>query len=147
MQLSKNFELQEFLLSQTAIRKGIENEITPEHLESLKKLVNRALQPLREKVNRVIAISSGYRSEALNKAIGGSSKSQHCKGEAVDFSIQGMTSTEGCNFIIQSGIEFDQLIDEQTWIHMSYSEGKNRKEVLTATFSPNGVSYSKGLRQ
>ena len=90
-----------------------------------------------------IRITSGYRSKALNRAIGGSSKSQHCKGEALD--VQFWKEGQMCNkeiykWILNSGLEFDQMINEFdfAWIHVSLKENKNRKEVLEAYKDEDG---------
>ena len=84
-----------------------------------------------------IRVSSGYRSKELNRAIGGSSRSQHCKGEALD--LQFWKNGQMCNkevydWVLKSDIEFDQMINEFdfAWIHISLKENKNRKEVLEA---------------
>ena len=84
MKLSKNLSLAEVTKSATAIRRGISNEPTIEHMENLKQVAENIFQPLRDKFKVPIAITSGYRSADLNKAIGGSITSQHCKGQALD---------------------------------------------------------------
>lgn len=146
MQLSPNFSLNEFTDSPKAKAKGISNEPTPEALENLKELVQDLLQPLRDRIGKSFRITSGYRSPELNSAVGGSKTSQHNKGQAVDFLVKDMTPLEVCRFIAASGLEFDQLIFEQTWTHLSYSKGSNRKQILTAVFDAQGkASYSPGL--
>jgi hypothetical protein len=97
-----------------------------------------------------IHISSGYRSEALNKFIKGSSSSQHCKGEAIDIdmdgSSSGVTNADVYNFI-KDNLEFDQLIWEfgtdknPDWVHVSYTKGKNRKQKLKAVRANGKTSY------
>ncbi len=144
-QLSKNFTLEELTNSITASKRGLSNVPLPTHQDNLKNLVEAVLQPLRDILGVGIKITSGYRGFALNQAIGGSKSSQHCEGKAADFTVVGKSSTEICKIIIASGIEFDQLIDELTWVHVSYNQGKNRKEVLTADFSGGKVKYHKGL--
>ena len=84
MRLSKNFVLSEITRSNTARRLGISNEPTKEHLENTQRIVSVLLQPLRDSLGP-IRISSGYRNPSLNRAIGGSSKSQHCKGRGTTF--------------------------------------------------------------
>ena len=91
MRLSKNFTLTEFEKSQTAIRQGLDNSMPEEHLENAKALCENVLQKVRDHFGPVI-INSGYRGEALNKAVGGSSKSQHCKGQAADIEIHGVSN-------------------------------------------------------
>ena len=89
-QISKHFSLQEMINSGTASRLGLDNTPNEEQIENLKALCENILEPLREYYeSRPVSISSGFRSEKLSEAIGSSSKSQHCKGEAVDFEISG----------------------------------------------------------
>lgn len=148
MKLSKNFELWELLVSQQAVRMGIKNDPTPEHIENLKSLVTDLLQPLRDLTGRVMVISSGYRSPELNRIVGGSLTSQHSKGQAVDFMFSGLSAYNGCQAVIDSGLAFDQLIYEGTWIHVSYDKKVNRKQVLTAVFKPNQrTTYLPGLKR
>lgn len=143
MQLSKNLALAEVIRSETAKRKGISNMPTPEHIENFKKLAENVFQPIREHFGVPIHISSGYRSKALNTAVGGSLSSQHCQGEAIDIdmdgSANGVTNTMVFNYIKDS-LEFDQLIwefgtnENPDWVHVSYeSTGKQRKQILKAT--------------
>lgn len=146
MQLSPNFSLNEFTASSKASSLGISNEPTEAALGCLKSLVEALLQPLRVKIGKPFKITSGYRSLALNTAIGGVKASQHNLGQAADFQVQGMTPYEVCQIIISSGFEFDQLINEGTWIHISYEKGKNRKQVLTAVFTKGKpTTYKLGL--
>jgi uncharacterized protein YcbK (DUF882 family) len=103
MQLSKNLALAEVTRSETAKRKGISNMPTPEHLENFKKLAENVFQPIREHFGKPIHISSGYRSAALNKAVGGSSSSQHCTGEAIDIDMDGTDITNAQIFHLSNG--------------------------------------------
>lgn len=144
-QLSKNFSLNELQASRTASLYGISNLANEAVVGALKALVERLLQPLRDMLEKPIKISSGYRCPELNRRIGGVRSSQHCLGEAVDISVDGLTTLELARLIIASGLEFDQLIDEQNWIHVSYKEGCNRNQVLTAKFSNGKASYTEGL--
>jgi zinc D-Ala-D-Ala carboxypeptidase len=149
MQLSKNLALAEVTRSETAKRKGISNMPTPEHIENFKKLAENVFQPIREHFGVPIHISSGYRSAALNKAIGGAGKtvngvyipsSQHCTGEAIDIDMDGTAITNAQIFhFIKDNLNFDQLIWEfgtdtnPDWVHVSYeSTGKQRKQILVA---------------
>jgi zinc D-Ala-D-Ala carboxypeptidase len=158
MQLSKNLALAEVMRSETAKRKGISNMPTPEHIENFKLLAEKVFQPIREHFATPIHISSGYRSAALNKAIGGAGKtvngvyipsSQHCTGEAIDIDMDGtaITNAEIFNYI-KDNLSFDQLIWEfgtdsnPDWVHVSYeSTGKQRKQILKAVKSAKGTSY------
>jgi len=90
-----------------------------------------------------VRISSGYRSPALNRAIGGSNKSQHCKGQALDLQFWEngeMNNKKIYDWILSSGIDFDQMINEfdYSWIHISFNEFKNRKQVLEAYKDEDG---------
>lgn len=146
MQLSKNFSLAELTYSQSAVRKGIDNTAPYDAVENLKLLAENVLQPIRDFLGAPIKITSGYRSQSLNQAVGGSKTSQHNKGQAADFVVQGMAPTQVCLLIIASGVEFDQLIDEGTWVHISYNKENNRKQVLTAKFDAKGkATYTAGL--
>lgn len=128
--ITKNFTLEELYASDTARAKGINNRPTTEAIGNLTRLTYCLLQPLRDKLGKPIIITSGYRSPALNKAVGGAPTSQHCKGEAADLYSPGMTIKELYNFVKSSGLEYDQMIEEGTWLHLSYRKGHNRKENL-----------------
>jgi hypothetical protein len=91
-----------------------------------------------------IHVSSGYRSIAVNKAVGGSSKSAHLLGYAVDFTTKEHTPLEICRIIAASTIKFDQLIYEGTWVHISF-DPKERMDILTADFSSGKAKYIRGL--
>ncbi len=150
MQLSKNFNLVELTKSQTAERKGISNDPSPDHLENLRLLCERVLQPIRDHFNHVVTISSGYRNEILSQKIGSSSKSQHCKGEAADFEIFGTPNNEVSDWI-KENLMFDQLILEyfetgqpnSGWVHVSYKKeiNSNRKEYLMAIKTNGKTEY------
>ncbi len=142
MRLSKNFVLSEITRSNTAKRLGISNEPTKEHLENMQRLISNLIQPMRDELGP-IRISSGYRSKTLNRIIGGSSKSQHCKGEALD--LQFWKDGKICNkevydWVLNSHLEFDQMINEFdfSWIHISLKKDKNRKDVLEAYKDEDG---------
>ena len=149
MQLSKNLSLAEVMRSETAKRKGISNMPTPEHIENFKLLAEKVFQPIREHFGKPIHISSGYRSAALNKAVGGSLSSQHCSGEAIDIDMDGTDITNAQIFnYIKDNLEFDQLIWEfgtdsnPDWVHVSYeSKGKQRKQILKAVKKGGATSY------
>jgi hypothetical protein len=149
MQLSKNLSLAEVMRSETAKRKGISNMPTPEHIENFKKLAENVFQPIREHFGVPIHISSGYRSKALNTAVGGSLSSQHCSGEAIDIDMDGTSVTNAQIFnYIKDNLNFDQMIWEfgtdsnPDWVHVSYeSTGEQRKQILKAVKSAKGTSY------
>jgi len=136
MRLSKNFVLSEITHSNTAKRLGIDNDPTEKHLQNMQRLIDVLLQPLRDALGP-IRISSGYRNPSLNRAIGGSSKSQHCKGEALDLQFWKdgkMCNKEVYDWVLKSEIEFDQMINEFgfAWIHVSLKNKGNRKQILEA---------------
>ena len=141
MKLSKNLNLAEVTRSETAKRRKIDNAPTDEHIENLKILAANIFQPMRDHFGKPIYISSGYRSEALNKAIKGSKTSQHCKGEALDIdndnANNGVTNRDIFEFI-RDNLKFDQLINEfpvkgkPSWVHVSYSKTQQRNQILKA---------------
>lgn len=138
MIITKNLTLEELIHSDTAKAKGIDNSPTNEHLKYLIEIANNVFQPLRDGIGKPIRISSGYRSEKLNKAVGGSKTSQHNKGQALDLvATTGFTNKDIFDYI-KKHLEFDQLIYEfgnnvnPDWVHVSYNKGKNRKQVLKA---------------
>jgi len=128
-QLSKNFTLEEFTDSATADKLGIKNAPNPEQTANIARLVKDILQPARDMLGMPITVSSGFRSAEVNKAVGGSSTSQHCKGEAAD---QQCADNKMLFDIIKDNFVFDQLINEHdySWIHVSLKEYGNRNEVL-----------------
>ena len=143
--------MSEFTKSQTAIRKGINNEPTQEHLLNLCLLVGNVLQPIRDAFGPM-SINSGYRCAELNTAIGGSPTSQHCAGMAADIEVSGLANYDLAKYIVDSGMKFDQLILEfpsktdpkAGWVHVSYNE-ENRCQVLTATRENGKTVYKTGL--
>lgn len=153
MKLSKHFHLDEFLVSETARRKGLSLGIPPQGIIArLQFLVDNCLEPLRLEVKRPIVITSGWRPDWLNKMVGGSASSQHMHGEAVDFIIPGLTTHEVCikmmELDLQGKLQFDQLIHEfppQGWVHVSCSQHQRRGTVLTAVKQNKRTIYLKGL--
>lgn len=137
MKLSKNFTLNEMIKSTVALRKNIDNTPTQIHVENLRKVVSHILQPVRDRFDKPVVVSSGYRSIALCEAIGSSKFSQHALGQAVDFEIMGVDNYELANWIC-SNLEFDQLILEyyklgqpnSGWVHCSYVDRNPRKQAL-----------------
>ena len=151
MQLSKHFKLHEFEKSATAIRLGIKNKAGSGEIKNLTDVCYEILEPVRAKFDeKPVMITSGYRSEELCEAIKSSKTSQHTKGQAVDFEIAGISNLEVALWI-QNNCNYDQLIlefwkeeDEDPnsgWVHCSFVEGSNRKQVLTF----NGREYKNGL--
>lgn len=152
MILSNNFTLQEYTKSQTATRLGLDNSPTGQHIKSAWVLFTLVIQEVRNQFGPTI-ITSGYRSKALNMRIGGSSKSQHCKGEAADIEVLGVSNALVAEWI-RDNLEFDQLILEfhsknepnSGWIHVSYNpNGENRNQCLTSVIEDNKTVYKQGL--
>lgn len=138
-QFTKNFSYDELIASATAKRLGLDNTPTPEEKEKLRKLAQEILQPIRDAWRSPIVVNSGFRSEAVNKAVGGVKNSQHRLGEAADITIGGKERNKKLfNFIyklISTGkIKVGQLIDEYnySWIHVSLprSNGKPNNQIL-----------------
>lgn len=141
--LSEHFTLEEMIRSQTATRKGIDNTPNSEIIQNLTKLCREILEPARVKFG-AIQITSGYRSIALNKAIGGSSTSAHCLGYAADIVPMQATKLEVAKWI-SLNCPFDQIIMEYgektnpSWVHVS-CDLRHRKQILYAHGSP--VTYT-----
>ena len=151
MKLWPNLWLAEVTKSATAIKRGIVNAPTQEHLQNLKRVAEHVFQPIREHFGKPLAVSSGYRSAQLNELIGGSKKSQHSKGEALDLDADvygGLTNAAVFNYI-KDHLNFDQLIwefgtsDEPAWVHVSYKAEGNRGEVLVAYKDNHKTRYKK----
>ena len=152
MRLSKNFWLNELIKSPTADRYDISNDPSTEHLVSLTVVTHKILQPVREQFG-VITVNSGYRSPALNSKVGGSGKSQHCNGEAVDFEQLGTSNPEVAKWITKN-LDWDQIILEfyikgqpnSGWIHCSYKkDGTNRRKITTALRTSGKTVYKSGF--
>lgn len=147
MKISKYVSISEVTNSDTAKRKGIDNSPTPEHLENLKTTCTEVFDKVREHFGVPIYISSGYRSAALNKAIGGSATSDHNNGKALDLDQDGkgngVTNRQVFDYI-KDNLEFDQLIWEfgssqnPDWVHVGYRKGANRKQILRAIRNASG---------
>lgn len=151
MQLSKHLTLDEVKSSVSAAKLGIDNTPTEEHLDNMRALAGAIFEPLRVNFGQPIYISSGYRSEALNKAMDGAArKSQHLVGEALDLDQDGKDTgiTNREVFLwIRDNLPFDQLIWElgtdlsPQWVHVSYSQHRQRRgEVLRASKAASGAT-------
>lgn len=147
MKLSVHFTLEELTESHTAERKGINNSAPPEIVLNLKMMLCPVLEAVRELFNAPLIIDSGYRSVALNRVIGGAATSAHVKGLAADIRVKGFTSLEVARRIGASGIQFDQLIMEGTWVHIGLSYETMRNECLIATFPSGRAVYQKTDRK
>lgn len=108
----------------------------------MKALCANLLDPLRAELDRPIVVSSGYRSPALNRAVHGSASSQHCKGEAADIIVPGLSVDEVVKAIRESGLPYDQLINEfGGWVHVSFSLVRERRQALRAVRSHGETKY------
>ena len=147
MNLSRNFTLSEMTKSDTAIRKGINNNPNAEQIEKLKTLCEKILQPVRDHFGRV-KVTSGFRSVELCQAINSSVNSQHAKAEACYFEVIGVDNAELADWIHRE-LEWDQLILEfytpgepnSGWIHCSVTEGMPRKSFLHAFRAEGKTKY------
>ena len=143
--ISKHVSYQEGTRSVTALRLGLKNDPSEEHLQNMKLLSEKIFEPLRMYVGGPIRINSFYRGPELNKAIGGSKKSQHCKGQAMDIDdTYGHMSNATMFNWIRKTLSYDQMIWEfgtdnnPDWVHVSYvSKEKNRNRCLKA-YRENG---------
>lgn len=153
-ELSTHFTLNEMVFSQTAIRLKLDNTPSRKVIMNLQQLCIFVLEDVRKLVRdggivRQVIVSSGYRSPAVNKAVNGSPRSQHMAGEAADITVPGVSTQELFDLIVNSNIEFDQIIQEfDQWVHISFRAGRNRRSILYATFSKKGrVVYSKSKKK
>lgn len=148
--LSPHFTLGELIRSETAERKGIDNTPPDDVIPKLQRLCEQVLEPVRAAFGRPFRPNSGYRSPALNREIGGSEKSQHCLGEAVDIEVAGVSNYELARWI-EANLEFDQLILEcyrpgepaSGWVHVSLKPDTGNNRNIAMTFS--GGRYESGL--
>ena len=147
MNLSRNFTLSELIKSDTAIRKGINNNPNAEQIEKLKALCENILQPVRDHFGRV-KVTSGFRSVELCTAIGSSANSQHAKAEAADFEVIGTDNAELFDWI-KANLTPDQLIlafytpgePNSGWIHCSWGADQPRASFLHAYKSEGKTKY------
>jgi hypothetical protein len=149
--ISEHITKKEAIFSATALRKGIENEPGEYELQNMELIAEKVFEPLRKAVNGPIKINSFFRSEELNKAIGGSSKSQHCQGRAMDLDdTYGYMSNKDMYHYIKENLDFDQMIwefgteDNPSWVHVSYIDAdSNRKRCLEAYKDENNKTKYK----
>ena len=149
--ISKHVTYKEGVYSNTATRLGLKNEPTEAHLTNMELLSEKVFEPLRTHVNGPIKINSFYRGPELNKAIGGSSKSQHCNGQAMDIddTYGYMTNADMFKYI-KNNLSFDQMIwefgtdENPDWVHVSYvNEEANRNRCLLAYKDENNKTKYK----
>jgi len=148
--ISENISYKEATRSITAIRLGLDNKPNDYELTNMQVLAEKVFQPLRKWVGKPIKINSFFRSKELNKAIGGSSRSQHCEGRAIDIDdTYGHASNSEMFHWIKENLDFDQMIwefgndDNPDWVHVSYvSEDSNRKRCLKAERINGKTNYT-----
>ena len=153
MKLSENLSLNEVIKSNIAIRRGIDNNPTQEHLEALEDIADNIFQPIREHFKVSIGISSGYRSRKLNEAVDGSKDSQHSKGEALDLDADmygKITNKQIFNFI-KDNLVFDQLIwefgtdNEPNWVHVSFTTRRPNRMIILKAYKSKGKNKYKTI--
>jgi hypothetical protein len=141
MKLTPNFTLEELVITQ---HRWVDNNPRGDVVANLQILASR-LEDVRLLLGKPIIITSGYRSEVLNRLIGGSATSKHMIGLAADFICPGFgTPLEVCRKIADSDLDFDQLINENSWVHFGLSDSPMRKQILTAL--PGG-RFMQGLTE
>ena len=148
--ISKHISYKEGVYSVTAMRRGIDNIPNDEQLDNMELIAEKVFEPLRDWVGGPIKINSFFRCPELNKAIGGSSKSQHCKGQAIDIddTFRVVANSDMYDYI-KNNLDFDQLIwefgddENPNWVHVSYvSEEDNRRRCLKAYKNNGKTAYN-----
>jgi zinc D-Ala-D-Ala carboxypeptidase len=146
--ISEHITYAEATFSKEALKKGLANIPNSIELATMRLTAEKVFEPVRKYFNKPIAINSFFRSKIVNKKIGGSLTSQHCKGEAIDIddTLGGVTNKQIFEYI-KNNLEFDQLIVEfpidgkPSWIHVSYNYNKNRGHILISTKRDNKTIY------
>jgi uncharacterized protein YcbK (DUF882 family) len=152
MNLTANFTLAEMVKSDTALRHDMDNTPGENEIANLKRLAEKVLQPVRDHYQKGVKCNSGYRAPAVNQKVGGSSTSDHCKGQAADIEIPGVANADLAKWITEN-LEFTQVILEfytpgvpdSGWVHVSYDPDNLKKQVLTATKRDGKTVYLQGL--
>ena len=148
--ISKHISYKEGLYSNTATRRGIDNTPDDDQLSNMELVAEEVFEPLRSYVGGPIKINSFFRCPELNTAIGGSHKSQHCKGQAMDIddTFGRCTNAEMYHFI-KENLNFDQMIwefgddDNPDWVHVSYVSDKDNRNRCLRAYKHNGkTAYS-----
>lgn len=142
MQLTANFSLAEL----TVTGRNMPNVPNEAEVASLRSLAERILQPLRDALGKPVRVNSAFRSEAVNRAVGGTATSQHRLGQAADIHVPGMTSVELAKKIVALGLPFDQVIEEfGSWVHVSYGP-RHRRQQLSAVKRSGKTVYMQGIQ-
>ena len=151
-QLTRNFSLHELTKSETAVRNDMDNTPGAAEIANLTELAGKVLQPIRDHFQKGVHINSGFRHPDVNAKVGGSKTSDHTKGQAADIEIPGVPNAELAEWI-KDNLEFRQLILEfytpgipdSGWVHVSFVDGDNKKQVMTATKQNGKTVYLPGL--
>lgn len=148
--ISKNITYKEAVYSQTAKRIGIENKPNDEQMANMFSIAEMIFQPLRSWVGGPIKITSFFRSPELNRVIGGSKSSQHCKGQAMDLDdVYGHKTNAEMFMYIRENLNFDQLIwefgtdENPSWIHVSYVDAQENRNRCLKAYKKNGKTKYK----
>ena len=152
MNLSPNFTLSEMTKSEAALRHGIDNTPNEEQVQALMALAQNVLQPVRDHFKKGVKCNSGFRAPAVNQKVGGSPTSDHCKGQAADIEIPGVSNYDLAKWI-SDNLKFTQVILEfytqgvpdSGWVHVSYDPSKLKNEALTAVKRDGRTVYLPGL--
>lgn len=152
MQLTQNFSLHELTKSETALRHGLDNIPGQEEIDNLTLLCQQVLQPLRDAWGVGIKVNSGFRHPDVNAAVGGSKTSDHCRGQAADIEIPGVSNYDLAKYIEQY-FDYTQLILEfytpgipdSGWVHVSYDINNLKKQSMTAVKENGKTVYKPGL--
>lgn len=153
MNLTANFSVHEMVKSEAAIRLGIDNTPSEAIIDNLRVLCEQVLQPVRDHYGKGVKVNSAYRSPEVNKAVGGSPVSDHCKGQAADIEIPGVSNAELAQWI-EANLSYTQLILEfytqgipdSGWVHVSYDANNLKKQSLTAVKREGKTVYLPGLQ-
>lgn len=146
--LQQSFRLSEFLRSETAVRRGLDNTPKATELANIRNVLAPGMQRVRNCLGVPVHVTSGYRSAEVNRAVGGSQSSQHSQGLAADFVAPDFGLPRAvARYLMERApeIRFDQLIWEGAWVHISFTADRPRSQVLTAHFTGGGVSYTPGV--
>ena len=139
MKLSEHFSLEELTVSETAARKGLDNTPDNDALFDLKRLAS-FLEDVRAAVGKPLRINSAYRAPEVNSSVGGSKTSQHCKGQAADIRVNGMTPDQVVQAIIAAKLPFDQVIREfDSWTHVSIAPKDKRARKMALIIDKKGT--------
>ena len=152
MNLTKNFTFAEMTKSETALRFNMGNHPGDTELENLKILCEKVLQPVRDHYGKGVKVNSGYRHPLVNAKVGGSPRSDHCKGMAADIEIPGVANADLAEWI-RDNLKFTQLILEfytpgipdSGWVHVSYNSYDLKMQTLTAMTKDGKTQYEDGL--